>query len=157
MKKSKIAIIDDHKIVRQGLKELLSKILDCEITHEFESGDAFLAALPLASPPDIAAAAVAVPPAAPGARGPIMRHNEGYLSWEDVQRGECQAIVGQIKLEALPGGRDAPVWHMRVKENDGTWAQRNPKKRTARTSVVGDAPDWAKEWCQLNRECGCAQ
>ena len=111
---------------------------------------------PLAPPPDIAAA-VAVPPAAPGARGPIMRHNEGYLSWEDVQCGSCQAIVGQIKLEALPGGRDAPVWHMRVKENDGTWAQRNPKKRTARTSIVGDAPDWAKEWCQVNRGCGCAQ
>ena len=112
---------------------------------------------PAPAPPPEMAAAVAVPPAAPGARGPIMRHNEGYLSWEDVQCGGCQAIVGQIKLETLPGGRDAPVWHMRVKENDGTWAQRNPKRRSARTSVVGDAPDWAKEWCQVNRGCGCAQ
>ena len=66
---------------------------------------------PLAPPPDMAAA-VEVPQAAPGARGPIMRHNGGYLSWDDVQRGGCQAIVGQIKLEALPGGRDAPVCHM---------------------------------------------
>ena len=53
MKKFTIAIIDDHKIVRQGLKELLQKILDCEVTHEFENGINFLDALPLEPPPDL--------------------------------------------------------------------------------------------------------
>ncbi|RZL44921.1 MAG: response regulator transcription factor, partial [Pedobacter sp.] len=47
MDKITIGIIDDHKIVRQGLKELLEKMNAYEVTHEFESGVAFLDALPL--------------------------------------------------------------------------------------------------------------
>ncbi len=53
MEKIKIAIIDDHKIVRQGLKELLEKLGTYEISYEFENGPDFLNALPLPSKPDI--------------------------------------------------------------------------------------------------------
>ncbi len=48
-----IAIIDDHKIVRQGLKELLEKIGPYKVSYEFESGVDFLDALPLTPTPDI--------------------------------------------------------------------------------------------------------
>lgn len=53
MEKITIGIIDDHKIVRQGLKELLEKMDAYKVTHEFESGDAFLEALPLEDAPDL--------------------------------------------------------------------------------------------------------
>lgn len=53
MEQITIGIIDDHKIVRQGIKELLQKILDCSVTYEFENGEDFLEALPLQNPPDL--------------------------------------------------------------------------------------------------------
>lgn len=48
-----IAIIDDHKIVRQGMKGLLEKIGPYKVTYEFDNGVDFLAALPLKPSPDI--------------------------------------------------------------------------------------------------------
>lgn len=53
MDKTKICLVDDHKIVRQGLKELLEKLKQYEVTHEFEDGAQFLAALPLPHPPNM--------------------------------------------------------------------------------------------------------
>jgi len=53
MEKITIGIIDDHKIVRQGLKELLEKMEHYKVIHEFESGVAFLEALPLEATPDL--------------------------------------------------------------------------------------------------------
>ena len=53
MEKITIGIIDDHKIVRQGLKELLEKIGNYKVTLEFENGEDFLNALPLESQPDL--------------------------------------------------------------------------------------------------------
>lgn len=53
MEKTTICIIDDHKIVRQGLKELLEKLCNYKITLEFESGVEFLEALPLQQMPDL--------------------------------------------------------------------------------------------------------
>lgn len=53
MEKTTICIIDDHKIVRQGLKELLHKIGTFKVIHEFESGREFLEALPLEPKPDL--------------------------------------------------------------------------------------------------------
>jgi DNA-binding NarL/FixJ family response regulator len=47
MNKTTIAIIDDHKIVRHGLKELLEKLGNYSVIIEFESGEAFVNALPL--------------------------------------------------------------------------------------------------------------
>lgn len=48
-----IAIIDDHKIVRLGLKGLLEKIGPYKVVYEFEDGAEFLAALPLSPAPDV--------------------------------------------------------------------------------------------------------
>ena len=53
MESTTIAIIDDHKIVRQGLKELLLRLGNYEVQYEFEDGEEFLNALPLASPPHL--------------------------------------------------------------------------------------------------------
>ncbi len=53
MVKTTIAIIDDHKIVRQGLKELLERLGNYVVTHEFDDGIQFLAALPLEEPPQL--------------------------------------------------------------------------------------------------------
>jgi DNA-binding NarL/FixJ family response regulator len=53
MTKNSICIIDDHEIVRQGLKELLEKLGNYKVTDEFDSGMAFLNALPLNNPADI--------------------------------------------------------------------------------------------------------
>jgi DNA-binding NarL/FixJ family response regulator len=53
MSKTKIALIDDHKIVRQGLRELLVKLKNYDVTHEFESGSEFLEQMPLTDAPDL--------------------------------------------------------------------------------------------------------
>ena len=49
----KICIIDDHKIVRKGLIELLHKLGGIEVTHEFEDGVTFLESVPLQNAPDL--------------------------------------------------------------------------------------------------------
>jgi len=48
-----ICLIDDHKIVRQGLKELLEKVDNFKVIIEFESGTEFLKSLPLSPVPDL--------------------------------------------------------------------------------------------------------
>lgn len=53
MDKTTICIIDDHHIVRQGLKELLEKMDDYAVIREFDCGDEFLQALPLNPQPDM--------------------------------------------------------------------------------------------------------
>ena len=53
MEKITIGIIDDHKIVRQGLKELLQKISNFAVTTEFDNGTDFLESLPLENQPDL--------------------------------------------------------------------------------------------------------
>jgi DNA-binding NarL/FixJ family response regulator len=53
MEQTTICIIDDHEIVRHGLKELLQKLGSYKVIHEFDNGDDFLAALPLSPAPDI--------------------------------------------------------------------------------------------------------
>jgi DNA-binding NarL/FixJ family response regulator len=53
MAKTSICIIDDHKIVRQGLKELLEKIGEYKVVEEYESGQLFIDALPLKKPSDL--------------------------------------------------------------------------------------------------------
>ncbi len=49
----KICIIDDHQIVRQGLKELLHKMDNFKVIEEFDNGEDFLGALPLKTNPDV--------------------------------------------------------------------------------------------------------
>lgn len=46
MNKIKIVLIDDHKIVRQGLKELIEKLGNYSIVEEYEDGNTFLESLP---------------------------------------------------------------------------------------------------------------
>ncbi|MBC7640949.1 MAG: response regulator transcription factor [Flavobacterium sp.] len=53
MQKTTLCIIDDHKIVRQGLKDLLEKLGNYHVIAEFENGQDFLDALPLEAPPDL--------------------------------------------------------------------------------------------------------
>ena len=53
MEEIELCIIDDHKIVRQGLKGLLESTGKYKVTYEFESGVAFLNALPLERPVDV--------------------------------------------------------------------------------------------------------
>lgn len=53
MEKTTICIIDDHAIVRQGLKELLEKMNHFSVIHQFDHGEAFLEALPLEPKPDL--------------------------------------------------------------------------------------------------------
>lgn len=53
MAKTTLCIIDDHAIVRHGLKELLQKISNYEVIHEFDNGEEFLQALPLHPTPDM--------------------------------------------------------------------------------------------------------
>ncbi|MEC4050216.1 response regulator transcription factor [Flavobacterium sp. SUN046] len=53
MRVIELCIIDDHKIVRQGLKFLLESSGNFIVTHEFENGVDFLNAIPLDPPPDL--------------------------------------------------------------------------------------------------------
>jgi DNA-binding NarL/FixJ family response regulator len=53
MEKTTICIIDDHAIVRHGLKELLEKISNFEVIQEFDNGEDFLESLPLQPKPDM--------------------------------------------------------------------------------------------------------
>lgn len=53
MERTTICLIDDHAIVRQGLKELLFKMNAYDILYEFNDGVEFLNALPLEKTPDI--------------------------------------------------------------------------------------------------------
>jgi DNA-binding NarL/FixJ family response regulator len=48
-----ICLIDDHAIVRQGLKDLLEKLGGFDVVLEFENGQEFIDALPLATQPDV--------------------------------------------------------------------------------------------------------
>src|SRR5690606_38161063 len=51
--KTTIEIIDNHKIVRKGLKKLIEKLGNYQIINEFESGKEFLEVLPLSQIPDV--------------------------------------------------------------------------------------------------------
>lgn len=53
MKNFTIAIIDDHQIVREGLKELIEKLGDFKITYEFKNGQSFIDSLPFKEKPDL--------------------------------------------------------------------------------------------------------
>jgi DNA-binding NarL/FixJ family response regulator len=53
MEKTTICLIDDHAIVRHGLKELLEKISNFEVIQEFDNGEDFLEVLPLQPKPDM--------------------------------------------------------------------------------------------------------
>ena len=51
--KKRIAMVDDHVIVRTGLKELIEKLGPYEVFREFDDGESLLAALPIKPEPDL--------------------------------------------------------------------------------------------------------
>ncbi len=53
METTTICIIDDHAIVRHGLKELIHKLGHYKVIHEYDNGVDFLAALPLNPEPHL--------------------------------------------------------------------------------------------------------
>lgn len=53
MKTFNIALVDDHKIVREGLRQIIEKIGDYNVFREFDDGVSFLSALPLEPFPDL--------------------------------------------------------------------------------------------------------
>lgn len=52
-KTKKLVLVDDHVIIRNGLKELIEKIGPYKIIHEFNSGLDYSAALPFETEPDL--------------------------------------------------------------------------------------------------------
>ena len=98
-------------------------------------------------------AAVAAADGAP-VRGAVLRHHESSIPWQESRCEICNQVAGQFKLEAMPGGRDQPTWHMRVRQPDTMdWAARAPLLRSRRTSVVGESNEFALEWIRQNRHC----
>lgn len=53
MKQINVCIIDDHEIVRQGLKDLLEKLGGFKVVYEFENGLTFLDSFPLEIQTDV--------------------------------------------------------------------------------------------------------
>jgi two-component system, NarL family, invasion response regulator UvrY len=53
MENRSIVLIDDHTLVRNGLKELIEKLGPYSVTAQFDSGNAFLNALPALPKPDL--------------------------------------------------------------------------------------------------------
>lgn len=53
MEKRRIVLVDDHVIVRNGLKELIEKLGDYSVVAQFDSGTSFLNALPIDPNPDL--------------------------------------------------------------------------------------------------------
>lgn len=51
--KKNIVLVDDHVIVRNGLKELIEKLGPYQITAEFDDGPALLSAIPFKTKPDL--------------------------------------------------------------------------------------------------------
>ncbi len=53
MKKTSIFLVDDHTVVRKGLKELIEHMGDYEVIHEFANGQELVDAYPFAIQPDL--------------------------------------------------------------------------------------------------------
>lgn len=56
-----IFLVDDHTIVRNGLKTLIEKLGDYRVTEQFENGKQLIDALPFKNPPDIIIMDLAMP------------------------------------------------------------------------------------------------
>lgn len=56
-----IYLVDDHTIVRNGLKTLIEKLGDYSVTEQFENGKQLINALPFKNPPDIIIMDLAMP------------------------------------------------------------------------------------------------
>ena len=95
------------------------------------------------------------PAAAPRPAGVARRGRFGAaLQWDTVLCTLCGEEARQFKLEPSPGLRDGPSWIMRTKDpTTQEWAVSGPRHRTRRISVVGEDPQFARDWCQTGRIC----
>ena len=59
--KKNIILVDDHVIIRNGLKELIEKLGPYKISGQFDNGRSFLDAFPLAPAPDVVLMDVSMP------------------------------------------------------------------------------------------------
>jgi two-component system invasion response regulator UvrY len=57
----KIVLVDDHVIIRNGLKELIARLGPFSVTAEFNSGQELLAALPFKDAPDLVVLDLSMP------------------------------------------------------------------------------------------------
>jgi len=76
--KKNIVLVDDHVIVRNGLRELIEKIGPYKISHEFDSGESFLEAIPLKPEPDL----IMLDLSFPGMKGDDIVEKLKYLNIE---------------------------------------------------------------------------
>lgn len=59
--KKRIVLVDDHVIIRNGLKELIEKLGDYQVTHQYDSGAAFLDALKAGELPELLVLDISMP------------------------------------------------------------------------------------------------
>ena len=59
--KKNIVLVDDHVIIRNGLKELIEKLGDYQVTEQFDNGSELLSALPLKPVPDLIILDISMP------------------------------------------------------------------------------------------------
>jgi two-component system, NarL family, invasion response regulator UvrY len=59
--KKRIVLVDDHVIVRNGLKELIEKLGPYEVTQQFDNGKELLDAMPLLPEPDLVLLDISMP------------------------------------------------------------------------------------------------
>lgn len=59
--KKSIVLVDDHVIIRNGLKELIEKLGDYQVKGQFDSGPLFLHSLADATPPDLLVLDISMP------------------------------------------------------------------------------------------------
>lgn len=59
--KKNIVLVDDHVIIRNGLKELIEKLGPYKITHQFDDGSDFVNALPINPRPDLVMMDISMP------------------------------------------------------------------------------------------------
>ena len=59
--KKKIVLVDDHVIIRNGLKELMEKLGPYQVTHQFDNGLALIEAFPISPIPDLIVMDVSMP------------------------------------------------------------------------------------------------
>jgi two-component system invasion response regulator UvrY len=71
-----IVLVDDHIIIRNGLKELIEKLGDYTITQQFDNGKAFIDALPLMPKPHLIVMDLSMPE---------MNGNEAMIKLKSLQ------------------------------------------------------------------------
>ena len=93
----------------------------------------------------------------PAVAGPARERKpflDELLRWTDVRCGVCHQPAGQFKYHPCPGGRDGPVWYMRVKDAaTGQWAERCPWSICRRTTTTSEDASWPLQWIDRNKTC----